>query len=354
MSAPLIVQFCWTTADDAAFEQVVPLAWHGHHLRQQGWSNGIVLCFLEGLDRLSPAYRAELERLGYHLVDGVVAVTRALARHPQLRAVKTTSRFWFLRWNVLGELVAEHGGSGAIHLDGDVVLMADPAELARDVTGKTFVLQGCPAFTVIHDPSWYDVWETELDRLLADRGAYLQEALRLKAEPLRPDREWYNLCAYGPGRFEDQDLIEYLVAAGRLPQARTAEAVGSRFYWIQNPLFPGDWFAEQADGGGDCRIHEQDGLSYVGYRQVALYHLQTDFTSYCSGWLALNSVGMEQSSAALLRRSLLSPRYSPLVRAALGVLGWNRSRRQVCEAVFAPVSRGGRRLITDIVNSCWG
>lgn len=348
----MICQFCWTMADETAFEEAVPLRWHGRHLREHGWDNGIVLCFLEGLERLSPAYRRELESLGYQLVDGAASVRRFTDHYPQLRQAKPTSRYWFLRWNVLGELLAQAGEEGAVHLDGDVVLMAEPRELERDVAGKTFVLQGCPVFTAIHDRRWFEVWAVELARLLADRAGYLREALREKAQPTCAGREFCNVCAYGGDRFEDQDLIEYLVAAGRLPQARTAEVFNSRYYWVQNPLAPGDWFAEQ---GGDGRrlVEERDGLPFVAGRRLAFYHFQSDFTSYCSGWLTARLLGLEGIAAPLFYRALCHPQGNRLLHGMLRLLGREWSRRQVYDKVFAVGPRGGQRLITTIVNSCW-
>ncbi|RNC72771.1 MAG: hypothetical protein ED859_02080 [Desulfuromonadales bacterium] len=350
----MIAQFLWTTRGDEALEQAVPVLWHGEHLRRQGWSNPITLCFLQGLELLSPGYRGRLVELGYEIVDCGPRAAALTERYPRGRELSTTSRCWFLRWNVLHELATERGAETVVHLDGDVVLLADPRDVYRDVAGKTFMLQGCPALTVISDPSWFAVWEEELARLLADRPSYVAAAMAEKADPHRPDREFCNLCAYGPEPFEDQDMLEYLVAAGRLPQARTAEVYDSGFYWIQNPLLPGEWHGEQA-AGALRRVVERGGIPHVGDKRVAFYHFQNNFAQYCRSWQHFSRIGLG-GVAALLRPAGAGRLNSRLAAAGGKVLdlAYRRlSRRAVYEDVFRTNPVTGNRYVTDIVNSCW-
>lgn len=350
----MICQFMWAMGGDDAFERAVPVLWHGEHLRSNGWENPIILCFLQGLELLSAQYRAQLTDVGYTVMDCAPLAAALAERYPVSRRLSTTSRYWFLRWNVLQTLAAERGAATVVHLDGDVVLLCDPHELYRDVTGKTFVLQGCPALTVISDPDWFSVWEEELARLLANRPAYMAAALAEKAAPHRPAREFCNVCAYGGERFEDQDMLEYLIAAGRLPQARSAEVFASRYYWMQNPLLPGDWHEEQAPGA-PRQVVERDGVAFVGNKQIALYHFQNDFAKYCRIWSALSRFGMG-GCAAWIKPGGAGRRDSRVAGAAgslLDLLNRRVSRRGVYEAVFRGNTVTGNRYITDIVNSCW-
>lgn len=350
----MICQFMWTTGGDSAFEQVVPVLWHGEYLRSNGWNNSINLCFLQGLELLSANYRGRLADLGYEIVDCAPLVKKIVDRYPHSLKLSTTSRYWFIRWNVLRILAAEHAATTVVHLDGDVVLLADPTELYQDVAGKTFMLQGCPALTVITDMTWFDVWEEELTRFFADRSAYVAAALVEKADPHLPDREFCNVCAYGPARFEDQDMLEYLIAAGRLPQERTATVYDSGFYWIQNPLLPGDWHEEQVPGASRS-VSEQDGVAFVGDKRVAFYHFQNDFAKYCRTWQQFSRVGLSRV-APLLRPAGAGRRSSGLVAAAgelVDLLNRRVSRRAVYEAVFSKNPATGNLYITDIVNSCW-
>lgn len=350
----MIFQFMWTTVAGDELEQNVPVLWHGEHLRRNGWSNPITLCFMHGLELLSSGYKECLRELGYELVDCAPLVTEITARYPQCRQLSTTSRFWFLRWNVLQILASERGLATVVHLDGDVVLLASPSDLLRDIVGKTFMLQGCPALTVISDMTWFNVWQEEFARFLSDRKAYIAKALQEKELPVKPDREYCNICAYGQNRFEDQDMLEYLIAAGQLPQARTAEVFETDFYWIQNPLLPGEWHQEQV-GAALKQAVERNGVGWVGDKRIALYHFQKSFTGYCRTWRLLNSLSLGKV-APLLKPAGSARRNSSLVSAAgqlTDMLNLRVSRRVVYEFAFQRNRLSGNLNITDILNSCW-
>jgi hypothetical protein len=207
---------------------------------------------------------------------------------------------------------------------------------------------------VISDVSWYDVWTRELGDFLAHRSEYLTRALSEKINPRRPDREFCNICAYGPKRFEDQDLLEYLIASGKLPQDRTGTVFDSEFYWIQNPLLPGEWHEEQA-AGAQRAVFESDGSACVGNKKIAFYHFQSDFAKYCRMWQMFSHVGLG-NLAALLRPAGTGRRTSRLLAVTgdfIDKLNGRFSRRAVYESVFTTNQATGNRCITDIVNSCW-
>lgn len=344
----------WTTVTGDVLEQSVPVLWHGEHLRRNGWDNPITLCFLQGLELLSAGYRSRLVELGYKIVDCSPLVADIVNFYPQCLQLSTTSRYWFLRWNVLHALTMECDAETIIHLDGDVVLLVDPRDLYRDVAGKNFMLQGCPVLTVITNRAWFTVWQEELTKLLADRKAYVATALEEKNNPHFPDRDYCNVCAYGPNRFEDQDMLEYLIAAGRLPQDRTFEVYDSAFYWIQNPLLPGEWHEEQAKGVLR-QVVERDGNICIGEKRLAFYHFQGDFAKYCRMWQQFTRFGMG-GGTSLLKLAGPGRRNSSLVDAAgklIDLANRKVSRRAVYEFAFQRNTATGNLNITDIVNSCW-
>jgi len=350
----MLVQFMWVTENEKHFELSVPVLWHGVYLQTRGWSNQILLCFLQGLELLSGKYLALLRDAGYEIIDGSHYITDALRHYPNILKLPITSRYWFLRWNVLHAIALERRVKTVIHLDGDVVLLADPKELAEDVAGKTFMLQGCPAFTVISDYTWFEIWSEELGRMLENRAAYIANAIMVKSSPLHDDRDFCNICAYSSNRFEDQDMLEYLIAAARLPQAFTSEVFNSEFYWIQNPLLPGEWHVEQA-GNAPRQIVELNGQPHVGSKSLALYHFQTNFALYCHTWMQLSHVGM-QSLAALVKPTGNSRKNSKLLDLTGRTFDFVNKPVNRC-AAYQNVSRinprTGNRYITDIVNSCW-
>lgn len=351
----MIFQLVWATGDECLFEKSIPLLWHGEYLARQGWTNGIKLGFLEGIELLSADYRSRLEQLGYELIDCSSHIAACLQEYPALKTYTKTHRYWFLRWNVLDVLTTELAGKNTvIHLDADVVLMADPSELYRDVMGKTFVLQGCPVLTVISDREWFAAWRRELANFLRTPDEYIKRAILLKDHPVRNSREFCNEMYYVPGRFHDQDMLEYLIAAGILPQSTSAEVYESSFYWIQNPLLPGEWYDEQSAGEKRLVI-EKDDVVYIDSKRVAMYHFQSDFAKYCRMWQQFARFGMG-GGASLLKLAGPGRRNSSLVDAAgklLDLANRKVSRRAVYEFAFQCNPATGNLNITDIVNSCW-
>ncbi len=354
----MIYVFVWTKTDEHAFERSVPLLWHGEYLRKMGWSNEITLVFLEGLNVLSKNYRRKLEILGYQILDCHMVVNNIITHnYPQMKHFRQTSKFWFLRWNVLYHLIQEGiAPQNVIHLDGDVIFMNDPHKIQQDVAGKTFVLEGCPAFTSLSREDWFQVWQKELTLFLENRKRYEFTALAEKEEPTRPSREFCSIYCYEHGRFEDQDMLQFLISAGRLPQARTEEIFNSSFYWVQNPLFPDEWFVEQKCGSVK-KIVEKEGASFVGQKQVAFYHFQSNFTIYCHHWMLLHKMGLDwltrttKNNVTTRRVSLQGRVIGRMVR----LLNHQKtiSRREIYEMVFQKNPKSGNLYITDIVNSCW-
>jgi hypothetical protein len=350
----MIFQFVWTRGGDDSFEQSVPVLWHGEYLRRHNWDNPITLCFMQGFELLSNIYRKNLVDVGYEIINVASLVSTLTERYPRSRELSTTSRYWLFRWNILKSLAEDRSAQTVIHLDGDLVLLADPNQLYQEVAGKTFMLQGCPAFTAISDPAWFTAWEEELSRFFLDRPAYISAAMEEKANPHRKSREFCNLCAYGPNRFEDQDILEYLVAAAKLPQEMSSRVYDSDYFWIQNPLHPGEWHHEQV-GGASRKIIEKGDIAYVGDKRVAFYHFQSDFAKYCRTWQYFYLLGFE-NLAARLRPTGHARQHSRMMATAGALLDQiNRSvsRKKVYEAVFKRNVNTGNKYITDIVNSCW-
>lgn len=355
--APMIFQIVWATENEHFFEQSVPLLWHGEYLARKGWGNGIRLGFLEGLDLLSGDYLHNLERLGYEVIDCSHLVKECLDEYPQLKTYRKTLRYWFLRWNVLGRLTEQlPDATTVVHLDADIVLQVDPAELYRDVTGKTFVLQGCPVITVISCRQWFSVWRAELASFLANPDGYALEALRVKENPVRPSREFCNGLYYVPGRFHDQDMLEYLIAAGKLPQERSEKIFDSGYYWMHTPLFPAEWAAEQA-GGIVVGISDKEDGSYVGNKRISFHHMHTDFVKYCYYWLIAHrlKLGGKRILSFLDAITEKEPAFFGFLWKLTLLFKRTRyiSRLNIYDEVFRINENTDNLYIVDIINSRW-
>jgi hypothetical protein len=153
-------------------------------------------------------------------------------------------------------------------------------------------------------------------------------------------------------------LIEYLIAAGKLPQARTDEVFNSSYYWVQNPLMPGEWFEEQ-NSGEQRSLVEEGPQSLVGQKPLAYLHFQAGFIRYVNLWFAHERKGTQDSidAAQFIGKLRQVSRLESIIRyVAVSLLRLRRmtSRRSTYEACFARNPATGNLYVTDIVNSCWG
>ena len=193
---------------------------------------------LEGMDRFSDHYLYSLERLGFTLIDYSKPFKNIVARYP--RIAKKYSAFeknCFLRWIAFKDLFLNSGDQQFWHLDSDVVLHTSLEELAEDTKNKTFMLQGCPALVSIADPTWFQSYESHLCNLDKDIAGYSNEAFARKPACKSRDLELANQSLYRNQLGSDQDLLEYLVSSGQIPQATSREIFDSEYYFCRkSPL----------------------------------------------------------------------------------------------------------------------
>jgi hypothetical protein len=281
----MIVKVVWCLDADQ-FEETVPLAYHGEHLAHKGWTNQIRVVFLGGFGLLSSRYRSYLQELGYHLIDGESLFQHHLRQRPGLWKWPSTCQMWMLRWAVIHDLVnSSQLQLPIIHLDGDIVLMQSPEEIAEDVRGKTFILHGSPAFASIQDNSWFHQWEEGLAAFLESSKATMDRSASVKANPSCPDWEYGNQCVFSSDRaWHDQDLMEMLIAEGKLHQDKASKTSGSRYYWINNPLYPSKWCSMQGVHSADAFTASAHEIT-ASQRTVPFMHFQGDAIQVMRWWL---------------------------------------------------------------------
>lgn len=139
-----------------------------------------------------------------------------------------------LRWPLLSAAVWGTDFRQVWHIDSDMLFYASLEELARDTAGKTFILQGCPAFSSISNR---DGLTRAGAGALEDTGEPGFRVTReMRAGIAREMSDWANSSVYRIPLTQDQDLIECLVGEGRMPQDLFPVVLGDSFYYMQNPL----------------------------------------------------------------------------------------------------------------------
>jgi hypothetical protein len=268
---------------DAKFERSVPLAFNGERNRRLGSSLPIHLVFLEGFSCLGEEYREKLAACGYVLHDAETLYRRHAAGHPALERFGGYETKCFLRWLVIEDLF---GAAPFAHFDGDIVFNAIPEKIMEAFAGLTFFLQGCPAFTLVHDSAWSRAYRDELKKFSDDVAAYSARAWRRRPAFENRSREGNNYLWTRETLSSDQDLLEFLAFDGRIPHADAGTLeMRNPFALFQNPLtigrdLPGPLpVAYRRPAGGTDRL---------GEKEVAFWHLQSDFTHYL-GYAAFRS-----------------------------------------------------------------
>jgi hypothetical protein len=279
--------------DPAAFEGHVPLKFIGERNLRLNYGNDMHVVFLEGFSLLPTSYVDSLRALGYKLIDAHQIYLKFDAEFAVLNRFGDYEKKCFLRWLVMKELFV---GESFIHYDGDVVLNESLEIIAKKAEGLTFVLNGCPAFTILSDSSWLTAYEMELRRFVADVEGYSAIAWR---EREGWEASYFSKATAGFFRnpiHSDQDLISYLIHVDRVPQAlpSVVHKIFGDYILIQNPL--------------EFNIHvpfiplkysRENNVDYISYqrfddpkagklykKRVLLWHMQSCFSFYLARcWL---------------------------------------------------------------------
>jgi hypothetical protein len=313
--------------DAAAFERSVPLLFGARRLRRMGSRQEVVVLFLDGFDRLSTGYVDELAGLGFHALDASGDLRRAESATPALGRFNRYEHFCFLRWLVL-DRVADDGDT-VIHLDGDLVFGAAPERVAEALAGRTLVLQGCPALTAITDRDWFAVYAEELARFCRDIDGYSAAAWSERAGWEESHRLRWAGSRYRDVIGSDQDLISHLIHTERLPQSDPRDLVAAGdLYWAENPLYIQSHAQLQLGRASGISFTTVDGRCYLDSREVAVWHLQSDFVRYLARSLALSRMHWP----GRIPNDLESPRLAKVL-PPLPLRSWHAGRLAVCESV---------------------
>jgi hypothetical protein len=344
----------YATAGDEAFEANIPLIRHAEFMRRFGIENKLHVHFMLGAERLSQAYHRALREHGYQVHDNSADMSLVLSRFPNIACLPTYFAYNYLRWPIL-ELLVDRGDITLplVGVDGDIAFTAPFDDITRDIAGKTFILEGNPCFTAISDMEWLRSYGRELERLDRDPAAFNLAAAQIKRSPARDDRRYCNASWYPVPIRHDQDLLQCLVAGGRLPQSEAREIFNSDFYWIQNPLFPGEWFSEQC-GTSARAINESDGRIAIGWKRLAFVHYQNDFARYCHAWQRLDALGLQSLGPALRYSATtgIPTRAGRLLYACVRRLDREKqSRARTYEQSLIRNERTGNLFVTDMIGT---
>lgn len=284
------VIIAWATGDEKSFENHVPLLFVGQRNQALGFSNNIHVLFMQGLEQLSQAYKSSLQVCGYVLHDVSQLYSQFAQAYSILRHFGDYETKCFLRWLVIEKFFA---GDQIIHYDGDIVFNDDPKIIAQKVAGLTFVLQGCPAFTVISNRTWFEQYKHELDLFTNDINGYSARAWQM-----RQGWQVTFTTRWSGSRFReiitsDQDFISHLMHTGAIKQdpVEQIKLALDDYVIFQNPLLIHLYneqipYRYQREQGIDYFLWDRaDGPNQAYRKKVLLWHMQSCFTFYASKYI---------------------------------------------------------------------
>lgn len=280
----------WVTSDEKSFENHVPLLFVGQRNQRLGFHVKIHVLFLQGFEKLSSSYKQLLKDCGYLLHDVSHLYQEFFNQYTILTRFGDYETKCFLRWLVIQKYFS---GEKIIHYDGDVVFNEDLAVIEQRVEGLTFILQGCPAFTVISDIQWFDQYTNELNDFTRNIEHYSAHAWTLRAGwQTTFDTRWSG-SRFRPIISSDQDLLSHLMHTGAIHQSpvENIRKALDDYSIFQNPLLF-HMYNHHIPYTYE-RINEIDYFSYVRadgpdqvYRKkVLLWHMQSCFTWYASKYI---------------------------------------------------------------------
>ena len=276
--------FAWLkeNQDGNSFEEQVPLLFLGNYLRRQGSNEIFNIVFLDGYHQLSSHYISELKAVGFNVINFSREFQRLARGFPGLARFGKYEMFCFLRWQTLAEYLRVENTRGQVfQIDGDIVFNAKPEEVANDVKGLTFVLQGCPAFVSIANGDWLEYYWKELVKFHQDIEGYSSIAWKERTGWKESHREKWAGSRFRRIISSDQDLLSHLIHTGGIIQDNPLEFTKRlTLFYMENPLYFHSHAKIQLSKDSGLGFSSDGNTCYVENKKIAFWHFQSDFVRY--------------------------------------------------------------------------
>lgn len=212
-----------------------------------------------------------MSELGFEIRDASSIYDEVHRKFPSLDRFRDYEVYCFLRWSVLRRIF---GDDPLVHYDGDVVLNVPAEEVANRFGGTSFVLQGCPALTVVSHSEWYDQLEHARNKFANDiDGCSARAWADRKCWEDSFDNKWAG-PRDRPLISSDQDLISHLIHTDRLPQTDKSVLLDRLQSWIaiENPLCPDTYYESK-----HVEYRRLSRVDSFDSRPLMIWYMQTAF-----------------------------------------------------------------------------
>lgn len=274
-----IVMVVWCKSDSNQFEKHIPLRFIGLRNKLLGYSNDINLLFIEGYHLIDEEYKGALKDLGYKIHDTSAIYRELSEKYKILYQFGDYEQKCFLRWLVISKYFSK---DKILHFDGDVVFNECPQTLSEKLKNKTFVLQGCPALTVVSNTDWYSIFEENLNLFTQNIQKYSETAWRSKPDWKHAEFTWTGMR---DRRIisSDQDLFRHLLYNKIICQNTPHEICNEmeNYIFFENPLHLEAYNTNQLP----FVYRRIDGIDFINDKMIAVWHMQSAFYEYCANFI---------------------------------------------------------------------
>ena len=289
----IIVAWCKTNEID--FENFVPIKFIGTRNKKLGLSNDFNILFLSGFSLLSDSYKRSLIDLGFILHDVSSIYDEFEKKYFQSNRFSDYAKKCFLRWLVIDKFF---NGEEIIHYDGDIVFNEDPKIIAQKLKGKTFILQGCPAFAVISNADWFKQYEEHLGFFAKDIEGYCEKAWEERAGWDVTFKTRWAGSRFSKIFLHDQDFISHLIHRGKIIQDPVEEVMFALrdYIFFENPLFVHSYdenfpYSYSREKGIDYLFYNRDEvLNKLYKKKILFWHMQSCFNFYLAKFILRRKV----------------------------------------------------------------
>ncbi|MBU4269313.1 hypothetical protein KJ644_02375 [Candidatus Dependentiae bacterium] len=280
----------WCKTNEVDFESFVPLEFLGKRNQQLGYSNNINILFIDGFEKLSQQYKHSLKSLGFILHNVSKIFNEYDKKFFKLNRFGDYEKKCFLRWLVIEKFF---NSEPIVHYDGDIVFNENPEIIKNKIENKTFVLQGCPAFTVISNNEWFNIYRSELNKFTNDIDKYSEIAWQN-----RNNWEITFKTRWAGSRFRkiiwsDQDFLSHLIHTNNIIQDSVEDVLFNfkDYVVFQNPLFLHLYEYEfpykyvRINGIDYFEFIRKDGQDCFYKKKILFWHMQSHFNYYLSKFI---------------------------------------------------------------------
>jgi hypothetical protein len=269
----------WCKSDSSLFEKNVPLKFVGTRNKKLGFKTEIDVLFIDGYKLLDDNYKVALEGLGYRLHDTTKTYSELERKYEVLNQFGDYEKKCFLRWLVIRNVFS---GERIIHFDGDIVFNECPQILSKNFIGKTFILQGCPALTVISNLDWFAQYEEELNLFVSNITGYSDMAWD-KRLGLKDAQKTWTGTRDRKIISSDQDLFRHLLHTNAIYQDKPEVIMQGldNYIFFENPAHIDLYYSHLKP----FKYGRTDGIDFLNDKRVCIWHMQSDFNEYLGNFI---------------------------------------------------------------------